>query len=96
MPPPGQISLTWVAPTTMGDGSAASGITGYNLYRSTTPYDIAPALVASVGLVLATTLTAVPPGVWYVWVSAITATGESPLELAFNGDGVTGTPYWTI
>lgn len=92
----GQIGLSWLAPLTMGDGSAAAGITGYKVYASTTPFDIAPPLVATVGVVLSTTLTSVASGTWYVWVSAITATGESPLELAFNGSGVTGTPYWSV
>lgn len=85
------IVLNWNAPATMGDGSAASGITGYNIYKSATPFDISPSLVTSVGLVLTTTIS-VPSGVWYFWVSAITATGESPLELAINS--VTNLPYW--
>lgn len=90
----GVILLNWTAPLTMGDGSAVAGITGYNIYRSLIPFDIAPSLAASVGNVLTATLTAVPPGTWYVWISAVTAAGESPLVLAFNA--ATNTPYWVI
>lgn len=92
----GSISFSWQAPTTMGDGSAVSGITGYNVYWSTVPYDISPPNSASVSGAgtLSHTITGLASGTWYVGVSAITASGESQISWAFN-EG-TQLPYWTI
>lgn len=92
----GSIALNWVAPATMGDGSAVTGLTGYKVYWSQVPYDINPpnsASVAGAGT-LTYTVTGLASGNWYLWVSAVTSGGESPLMPALNE--TTDLPYWTI
>lgn len=92
----GSFSLAWVAPTTMGDGTAVTGLTGYKVYWSTTPYDVSPPNSASVSGAgtLTYTITGLASGTYYAWVSAITASGESPLSPAYNQS--TLQPYWVV
>lgn len=92
----GSIKVNWVAPTTMGDGTAISGLTGYKVYWSTTPYDTSPpnsATVSGAGT-LTYTITGLASGAWYVGISAVTSAGESPIEWAFNASAQE--PYWSL
>lgn len=76
------VTIKWHAPSTMADGSALAGLTGYKVYASQTRYDLAPALVATVadpGAVSAT-VAGLKAGVWYFWVSATSANAESEMQ----------------
>jgi len=75
-------TVTWDAPETDADGNPASAITGYRVRWATKIDDGVNAMRSA--LVVPPSLTYSPdnlkPGPWYVWISAITATGESDIS----------------
>lgn len=94
----GSITINWVAPLTLADGTAVSGLTGYKVYWSTVPYDPAPpnsAAVSGAGT-LTYTIPNLASGTYYVWVASVTAGGESDREPAYQGDRATGSPSWSV
>ena len=75
-------TVTWNAPETDADGSAVSTITSYRVRWSRNINDGENA--SRTALVTAPTVTYSPTdlvaGTWYVWVSTITAAGESDVS----------------
>jgi hypothetical protein len=96
----GSLTVTWQPPTRNDDGSALTNLAGYRLYYGNAANTLDKSVAVNVPTATSTIIDALPAGVWFVSMTAISSTGvesvrTTPVSKTLAADPVP-TPLVTL